>query len=68
MMEAHDRLYVDDNKFETTIGIDTVGVRTTEFTLSDERKDELHESGRKGANEFLDKIESETSPAETPPA
>jgi NTE family protein len=68
MMEAHDRLYIEEKKFETTIGIDTLGVRTTEFTLSGERKDELYESGRKEAKKFLDKIESGTSPADTPPA
>lgn len=67
MMEAHDRLYVDDKKFKTTIGIDTLGVGTTEFTLSDTRKDELYESGRKEAKEFLDKIEAGTSSAATPP-
>jgi NTE family protein len=68
MMAAHDRLYVEQEKFETTIGIDTLGVRTTEFSLSNERKDELYESGRKEAEEFLDKIESATSPTEVPPA
>jgi NTE family protein len=58
MMEAHDRLYIEEKKFEKTIDIDTLGVRTTEFNLSGERKDELYESGRKAANEFLDKFES----------
>jgi NTE family protein len=68
MMEAHDRMYIEEKKFKTTIGIDTKGVGTTEFSLSDERKDKLYESGREAANAFLDTIESEASPAETPPA
>lgn len=58
MMEAHDRLYIEDKKFKTTIGIDTIGVGTTEFTLSDKRKDDLYESGREAAEEFLAKIEA----------
>jgi NTE family protein len=68
MMEAHDRLYIEAKKFKTTIGIDTIGVNTTEFSLSDKRKDDLYESGRKAAEEFLAKIESKTSPTESPPA
>jgi NTE family protein len=68
MMEAHDRMYIEEKKFKTTIGIDTKGVGTTEFSLSNERKDELYKSGREAANAFLDKFESENSRAETPPA
>lgn len=38
MMAAHDRLYVDQHDFDQrTIGIDTLGVGTTEFDLSAER-------------------------------
>ena len=58
MMEAHDRFYVEQNKFDKTIAIDTKGVGTTEFNLSEERVKELYCSGREEAKEFLDKIES----------
>jgi NTE family protein len=58
MMEAHDRLYIEQKKFDKTIDIDTLGVRTTDFDLSDEHKRALYESGRKEANVFLDKFES----------
>jgi NTE family protein len=64
MMEAHDRFYIEQKKFDKTIDIDTKGVGTTEFELSDERKRELYESGRAEAEKFLDKIESGTSSAE----
>ena len=53
MMEAHDRLYLEEHDFARTIPIDTLGVRTTEFGLSPERAAELHESGRLAAMRFL---------------
>jgi NTE family protein len=68
MMEAHDRFYLKRRKFDRAIDIDDMGVGTTQFDLSDERKEQLYESGREGAKEFLDKIESATSPSEVPPA
>ncbi len=64
MMEAHDRFYIEQKKFENTIDIDTKGVGTTEFGLSDKRKSELYESGRQEAEKFLDKFESRTPPAD----
>jgi NTE family protein len=68
MMEAHDRFYIEQEKFDKTIDIDTRGVGTTEFSLPPERKQELYESGREEARRFLDKIESETPTAEAPAA
>ena len=58
MMEAHDRFYIDKESFDKTIDIDTKGVGTTEFELSNERKVELYDSGRAAAHEFLDKFEA----------
>ena len=53
MMEAHDRLYVEQAQYARTIPIKTLGVGTTEFDLSDERKLALYNSGRTAAEEFL---------------
>jgi NTE family protein len=54
MMAAHDRLYIDQHDFDRrTIGIDTLGVGTTEFDLSQERALALYESGRAAAEKFL---------------
>ena len=58
MMEAHDRFYIDQERFDKTIDIDTKGVGTTEFELSNERKTELYDSGREAAHGFLDKFEA----------
>ncbi len=54
MMEAHDRLYLEEHDFARTIPIETLGVRTTEFGLSAKKAARLHESGRLAAERFLD--------------
>jgi NTE family protein len=53
MLEAHDRLYVEQEQYARTIPIPTLGVGTTEFGIARERALELYESGRKAADEFL---------------
>lgn len=53
MLEAHDRMYLENDSFVRTIPIPTLGVRTTEFDLSPEKAEELYESGRKAAEGFL---------------
>ena len=53
MMEAHDRLYVEQANYARTIPIPTLGVGTTEFDLSPERALALYDSGRWAAEKFL---------------
>ncbi|HET7047319.1 MAG TPA: patatin-like phospholipase family protein [Solirubrobacteraceae bacterium] len=55
MMEAHDRLYVEQANYARTIPINTLGVQTTQFSIDDdpELKRKLYESGRNAAAEFL---------------
>jgi NTE family protein len=55
MMEAHDRLYVEQANYARTIPIDTLGVGTTQFSIDDdaELKHRLYESGQNAAAEFL---------------
>jgi NTE family protein len=55
MMEAHDRLYVEQATYARTIPIPTLGVGTTEFDITPERIRELYESGYGAASEFLDR-------------
>jgi NTE family protein len=54
VLEAHDRLYLENDTFVRTITIDTLGVATTDFNLSRDRKVALYESGRAAAVDFLD--------------
>ena len=55
MMEAHDRLYVEQAQLRATIPIDTLGVQTTQFSIDDDPdlKHRLYQSGRDAAAEFL---------------
>ena len=55
MMEAHDRLYVEQADFARTIPIPTLGVGTTEFDITPDRAAALYQSGRDAAADFLDR-------------
>ncbi len=54
MVEAHDRLFIEEADFDRTIAIDTLGVGTTEFDLSEARVLKPYEWGRTAAKKFLD--------------
>jgi NTE family protein len=54
MMEAHDRLYVQQADYARTIPIPTLGVTTTQFDISPAQTAALFESGRSAAAAFLD--------------
>jgi NTE family protein len=53
MMEAHDRLYLEESDFHRTIAIDSLGVGTTQFELSRNLAQALFDSGRIAAEGFL---------------
>ena len=54
MLEAHDRMYLESDSYVRTIGVPTLGVRTTEFDLSRARAEQLYQSGRDAAEKFLE--------------
>ncbi len=60
VLEAHDRLYIEQADFARTIPIPTLGVRTTEFDLPHDRALELYDSGHKAAEDFLAGWDGET--------
>jgi len=53
MMEAHDKMHVENEDFLRTIAIPTLGVQATDFNLSGQQRDALFQSGRQAAQEFL---------------
>ncbi|MFL5861001.1 MAG: patatin-like phospholipase family protein [Solirubrobacteraceae bacterium] len=53
MVEAHDRMYLENDTFVRTIPIPTLGVRTTDFNIDAATKKALYESGREAAGDFL---------------
>jgi NTE family protein len=54
MMEAHDRLYIEKEQYPRTIPIPTLGVHTTEFEITPERKQAIYDLGRAAAEQFLE--------------
>lgn len=54
MLDAHDRLYVEKAKAVRTVFINTLGVRTTQFQLPPEMKQQLFASGESAAHVFLE--------------
>jgi len=53
MIEAHDVRHIQDANFKRTIGIPTMGVKTTEFNISSHRKDLLFQAGYNAAKDFF---------------
>jgi NTE family protein len=49
-----DSLHLHSDDWHRTIYIDTLGVKTTEFDLSDERKEELAKSGTENTEKYFD--------------
>ena len=52
-MEAHDAYYLSNDKFARTVAIDTLGIGSTDFTLTPAQKEDLYASGVRAANTFL---------------
>ncbi len=53
MLEAHDRLYIENADFVRTIPIPTLGISALQFHLSEEEREALFQAGRQAAREFL---------------
>jgi NTE family protein len=53
-LEKNDRLPMDQADLSRTIAIPTLGVRATDFSMSEETADVLFQSGRQAAEEFLE--------------
>lgn len=53
LLDAQQNVHLNDADWQRTVFIDALGIKTTEFDLSDERKQMLIESGRKGALHYL---------------
>jgi NTE family protein len=53
MTDAHDRLYLERDSFARTIAIPMMGVDPHNFRLSRQQIDDLYQSGRTSAEDFL---------------
>jgi NTE family protein len=61
MMESQANSHLHSDDWQRTIYIDSLGVKTTEFDLSDAKKKKLEESGAKGARDYLTWFNNPTS-------
>ncbi len=55
MMEAHDKMHVENDDIPRTIGVPTGDVRTTEFDIKREKSERLYASGVTAAQDFFSK-------------
>ena len=53
-LEIQQSIHLHSDDWARTVYIDTLGVSTTDFDLTDSKKRELVNSGRKGANEYFE--------------
>ncbi|MFC3800135.1 patatin-like phospholipase family protein [Cohnella sp. GCM10012308] len=60
MLSAHDERYIEKNNRVRTIKIPTLGVRTTDFHLSDAQSESLYQSGLDAGGEFFDLFDYRT--------
>jgi NTE family protein len=61
VLAVQDSQHLHSDDWHRTVYIDTLGVGTTDFDLSDSRKKELVASGRKAAVAYLEWWSDETS-------
>lgn len=67
LIESQGTTHLHSDDWQRTIYIDTLGVGTTDFDLSDAMKKKLEDSGRTGAEEYLKWFNSDQSnPANRP--
>ncbi|HEX7475157.1 MAG TPA: hypothetical protein VF318_04260, partial [Dehalococcoidales bacterium] len=53
VLESQNDTHLHSDDWQRTIYIDNLGVSTTDFNLPNEKKQELEESGRKGADVYF---------------
>ncbi|MCB1951910.1 MAG: patatin-like phospholipase family protein [Zoogloeaceae bacterium] len=59
VLEAQQSAHLHSDDWARTVYIDTIGVRTTDFDLSEKKKKDLIKSGKDGATKYLDWYDGE---------
>lgn len=68
ILESQGNQHLHSDDWQRTVYVDTLGVATTDFGLSDKKKEALRESGRKGTQAYFEWYEKPKSqPANRPP-
>jgi len=67
ILDSQSNTHIQDDDWQRTIYIDTKGVSTTDFSLGDDKKRELEQSGKDGATEYFKWFDDpKNSPANRP--
>lgn len=67
MMDAQSNYHLHSDDWQRTIYIDTLGVKTTDFKITDARKNAMVDSGRKGTEAYFKWYDDpKTTPANQP--
>lgn len=53
MLDAHDKKYIEEQDYVRTILVPNLGVKTTDFTITEERKEDLFYSGVNAGKKFF---------------
>jgi NTE family protein len=53
IMDSQSNTHIQEDDWQRTIYIDSIGVSTTDFAISDDKKKDLEESGRNGARAYF---------------
>jgi NTE family protein len=53
ILDSQSNTHIQDDDWQRTIYVDTLGVSTTDFGLTDDKKKELEASGKKGATDYF---------------
>ncbi len=61
LLNSQGNIHLHSDNWQRTIYIDTLGVKTTDFDLTDDKKQELEESGRKGAEKYFEWFDDKRS-------
>lgn len=61
ILEAQQSIHLHGDDWQRTFYIDTLGVKTTDFDLSDEKKKNLVESGSKGVIKYFEWYDNTTT-------
>ena len=62
LMDAQQSMHLHGDDWARTIYIDTLGVKTTQFDLPDEKKDQLVQSGRDGVRKYFEWFDHSDAP------
>ena len=63
VIDAQGNMHLHSDDWQRTVYIDTLGVRSTDFDISNAKKNQLRQSGKKGASDYFDWYDKTLEPS-----